>query len=134
MIYFFEILFYLLLGIVSYFTIGQLSSFSFIILFYVLPIICTIVASSVKRGKLLNKNILSSVLALIVYLVMGNIFNSMGIWSKFVARNSVKMSDSEIQISNNMLDWSQIIFVVILYFGIGYLVYFVVKKMRGRNK
>ncbi|MFM9785277.1 Msa family membrane protein, partial [Streptomyces scabiei] len=103
MIYFLEVLFYVILGVIEFFTINQLSSISFIILFYVLPILCTLVVSSVKSGKLLTKNLLSSILALVEYLVMGNLFNNLGLWSKFVARNSMKINNGEIQISNNML-------------------------------
>ncbi|MFM9596936.1 hypothetical protein ACKI1O_47170, partial [Streptomyces scabiei] len=67
MIYFLEVLFYVILGVIEFFTINQLSSISFIILFYVLPILCTLVVSSVKSGKLLTKNLLSSILALVEY-------------------------------------------------------------------
>lgn len=134
MVYFGEVVFYILLGLVEYLTINQLSSFSFIILFYILPIICTLVVSLIKKGNLLTKNILSSILALIVYFVMGNIFNNMGTWSKFVTRNSIKTSNSMIQISNNMLNWSQIIFVLVLYFGIGCVIYFITKKVKGKNE
>lgn len=129
-----EVIFYLLLGLVEYMTISQLSSFSFIILFYILPIICTLVVSFIKKGNLLTKNLLSSILATIEYFVMGNIFNNMGTWSKFVARNSVKTNNFQVQIGNNMLNWPQILFVLVLYFGIGCVIYFVTKKMKGKNE
>lgn len=134
MIYFGEVIFYLLLGLVEFLTITQLSSVSFIILFYVLPVICTLVVSSIKSGNLLTKNILSSVLATIEYLVLGNLFNNMGTWSKFVARNSVSSQGFQTQISNNMLDIPQVIFILVLYFGLGYLIYLVAKRMKGSKK
>lgn len=128
-----KVLFYVILGVIEFFTINQLSSISFIILFYVLPILCTLVVSSVKSGKLLTKNLLSSILALVEYLVMGNLFNNLGLWSKFVARNSMKINNGEIQISNNMLSPLQIVFVIVLYFGVGYLIYYFAKKMKNRG-
>lgn len=135
-VYIGELIFYIILGLIEFAVMGQLSALGFICLFYVMPIIFTIIVTGIKssNSKLLVRNLLSSSLATISYIILGLIFEHNGMWKVFVQKNTINIKNAWIHINNSMVGFLQILFILILYFGLGYLAYFINRKNSEKSR
>ena len=84
---------------------------------------------SAKNKKLLFSLILPS-LASIFYLGFAHLVMSSGLWEQFVQLNTRADSQMSIEITQNLLDSTQFIFVGLVYYGSS-LGYYLLEKRKG---
>ena len=73
---------------------------------------------------------MSPIISITNYIVLGVIFQLDGVWQNFVDEYTVSFKNINISISSSMVTTSQIAFIILLYFGLNYLVCTIIK---GRN-
>ncbi|MGT2948640.1 Msa family membrane protein [Streptococcus devriesei] len=132
------IIFYTLLAFLTASFLGNISTLLFIGLFYLLPLVVNAIsvnlASFKKKKRLLPLTLIFPTLSLLSYTLFSKLVLSGSAWENFVERNSVQAHDFSVEISGNLLDMSQIIFVTLLYFSLSGLNYLIQNKKKGKNK
>ena len=121
---------YILYGGMIWFFFENITPFLFIVGFYIIPLIVNLffcVLYSLKR-KGIMAIFMSPIIAIINYIVLGVIFQFDGVWQNFVDKYTVSSKDINISISSSMVTASQIAFIILLYFGLNYLICTIVKR------
>ncbi len=104
-------------------------------MFYVVPIVINTIFSVIyinKRKKVSSK-IVSPTFSTINYILLGFILQTNGLWKIFVEKYSVATKEVSISIASRMITLSQIVFVILLYFGINYLVTIILIKFNKKE-
>lgn len=112
-------LFYLALVIFGSLFIGQMSAPVFALLVYMTPLLLTIILIKQEKQKASAQRlaVIAPSLATLSYVGLSYLSLSSGAWSTFVAANAVANSNVTLNIASNPLSFSQILFVIIVFFG-----------------
>ena len=126
---------YCVYGCLAYYGFGNITPFSFTIMFYVVPLVINAIFSAIyiSKNKITSGKIVSPILSTINYILLGFISQTSGLWEIFVNKYTVDAEEVNISIASSMITLSQIVFVVFLYFGINYLITTIlIKKWSGK--
>lgn len=97
-------------------------------LLYVLPLIVSVVVTNklIKQSKNtgIAKLIMVPLLSLLFYISFGIFAEQSGEWQQYILQNTVQTSNFTVEVSNSLLNPSQLIFATILYFSIFGLNYY----------
>ncbi|MCI5760933.1 MAG: Msa family membrane protein [Ligilactobacillus agilis] len=126
-----EIIIYLIIGVGEYSFFNKMGVLAFVMLFYLLPLVITGIFTFIEKKNMLMVNLTSSAVAFLNYVMIGYLVGNNGMWIEFAKRNTQNMGDSWVKVSSNMISSNQIVFVLILYFAIGYLIYYINIKLSG---
>lgn len=108
----------------------NITPFSFTILFYVAPLVINMIFSAIytKKNKTMRGKLISPVFSTITYILLGFVSQRNGVWEEFVTKYMVDRNEVSISIASSMITLSQIAFVILLYFGINYLLTTIIMK------
>ena len=108
----------------AYYSFYNITPFSFTIMFYVVPLVINIIFSVmyIKKNKITSGKIVSPIFSTIYYLLLGFVSQANGLWNEFVNKYTIDTEEVSVSIASSMITLSQIVFVILLYFGINYLV------------
>ena len=128
----------ILLVIIGTNFLPSLTILEFIFIIYFFPIILNFILSALA---ILKKNISSfycfvfPTLSLLSYVTTGVLLEGSNSWIKFVQSNMVTNGEMYIKINNSLIEPSQIIFVVLLYFLVEYISLKILERMvkNGNN-
>lgn len=103
----------------------------FIIVLYILPLVVNCWA--VAKNKYLAKvtSISFPAIAVLAYYITAIFLNSSSKWKIFVENNTVTQGDYSIKIQSDLASFSQVLFVVILYYSVA-LMFYLIMKRKGR--
>lgn len=124
---------YVFYAVIVYMNFDKLSVITFTLVFYILPPIINGFLRLTRKTTGTDK-ILAYGYAFGMYLGIGILTETNGMWKDFVVSNSYNIDDVNVEISSSMVEPSQIIFVFILYFGVGYLIERIIDKRRAKNE
>lgn len=120
---------YILYGGMIWFFFENITPFLFIVELYIIPLIVNLffcVLYSLKRKRTMAI-FMSPIISITNYIVLGVIFQLNGVWQNFVDEYTVSFKNINISISSSMVTTSQIAFIILLYFGLNYLVCTIIK-------
>ena len=104
----------------------------FICLIYLLPIILNgILTIFINKKTNINISFMFPTISFVTYYLIGFKLSFSSVWHHFVMNYSQSNGDIYIKITENLISVSQLIFVIILYFGVEYLVVLFIKRKRG---
>lgn len=103
----------------------------FIIVLYILPLVvnCWAIAQNKNLAKVTS--ISFPAIAVLAYYITAIFLNSSSKWKTFVENNTVTQGDYSIKIQSDLASFSQVLFVVILYYSIA-LMFYLIMKRKGR--
>lgn len=107
----------------------------FMILVYVVPVILNLIVTKYQktyRAKLISTLILP-VFSILFFIAFAYLSLDSGYWMEYVHMNSITDSDMSIEISENLLDISQIVFAVLVYFGSS-IAFYIISKFNKKLK
>lgn len=132
-----NILIYAIYVVAICFNIENINIVSFAIDIYILPIFINTIFFILYNKKQTRKKyikIISPILSTVSYIVIGLFIQENGMWQNFIYKNTYSTDELEVEIVPSLISVSQIIFVLILYFGIGYLINIIISKRGKENK
>lgn len=101
----------------------------FMVVVYVVPVILNLIVTKYQqtdRAKLTSTLILP-VFATLFFISFAYLSLGSGYWMDYVHMNSITDSEMSVEISANLLDISQIVFAVLVYFGSSIAFYLILK-------
>lgn len=120
---------YVVLGVIVAVALKSIPVMLLILILYILPPLVNIIISNSKYiRKYCNFKFASFSLptvSLIFYLVFAVIVTLSGGWQEYVVLNSKNIGDVSVEITENILSVSQIVFVILIYYalsGFNYIV------------
>lgn len=111
--------------------IDKLPLLLFITVLYILPLVvnCWAVAKNKDLAKVTS--ISFPAIAVLAYYLTAIFLNSSSKWKTFVENNTVTQGDYSIKIQSDLASFSQVLFVVILYYSVALMFYLIIKR-KGR--
>lgn len=101
----------------------------FMVVVYVVPVILNLIVTKYQqtdRAKLTSTLILP-VFSTLFFISFAYLSLDSGYWMDYVHMNSITDSEMSVEISANLLDISQIVFAVLVYFGSSIAFYLILK-------
>lgn len=119
--------------------LSNLTILGFIFIIYLFPIILNLILSLLvifkKQVKLFYCFIFPTI-SLLAYIIIGLLLNSSNIWTSFIQKNTITSGEMYIKINNSLIEPSQMVFVVLLYFLVEYISIKIIEtrvKKNGNN-
>ena len=114
----------------------SLTILGFIFIIYLFPLILNSVLSVLavlkKKIKLLYCLIFPTI-SLLAYIIIGVFLEKSSSWTKFIEHNTITSGEMYIKINTSLIEPSQIIFVVLLYFLVEYIILKILERMVKKN-
>ncbi len=126
---------YCVYGCLAYYGFDNITPFSFTIMFYVVPLVINSIFSVIyiNKSKITSGKIVSPIFSTINYILLGFVSQTSGLWEIFMNKYTVDTEEVSVSIASSMITLSQIVFVILLYFGINYLVTTILIKKRSEK-
>lgn len=103
----------------------------FIIVLYILPLVVNCWAVGKNKDLAKVTSISFPAIAVLAYYITAIFLNSSSKWKIFVENNTVTQGDYSIKIQSDLASFSQVLFVVILYYSVA-LMFYLIMKRKGR--
>lgn len=103
----------------------------FIAMLYILPLVVNCWAVGKNKDLAKVTSISFPAIAVLAYYITAIFLNSSSKWKIFVENNTVTQGDYSIKIQSDLASFSQVLFVVILYYSVA-LMFYLIMKRKGR--
>lgn len=114
----------------------SLTILGFIFIIYLFPLILNSVLSALAILKKKKKSLYCLVfptISLLAYIIIGVFLENSSSWTKFIEHNTITSGEMYIKINTILIEPSQIIFVVLLYFLVEYIILKILERMVKKN-
>lgn len=114
----------------------SLTILGFIFIIYLFPLILNSVLSALAVLKKKKKSLYCLVfptISLLAYIIIGVFLENSSSWTKFIEHNTITSGEMYIKINTSLIEPSQIIFVVLLYFLVEYIILKILERMVKKN-
>ena len=105
-------------------------------LIYFIPLIINgvmILLLYIKKSNLsLIECYVFPLISTISYWIFGISIVNSNAWHQFVSKYTVNNGDMYVKVHSNLIDASQLIFVIFLYFSVQFLVSLIIRKIKGK--
>ncbi|QGU80185.1 hypothetical protein BSR19_03150 [Streptococcus salivarius] len=114
----------------------SLTILGFIFIIYLFPLILNSLLSALAVLKKKKKSLYCLVfptISLLAYIIIGVFLENSSSWTKFIEYNTITSGEMYIKINTSLIEPSQIIFVVLLYFLVEYIILKILERMMKKN-
>mgnify|MGYP000093426745 CR=1 FL=1 len=114
----------------------SLTILGFIFIIYLFPLILNSALSASAVLKTKKKSLYCLVfptISLLTYIIIGVFLENSSSWTKFIEHNTITSGEMYIKINTSLIEPSQIIFVVLLYFLVEYIILKILERMVKKN-
>ena len=114
----------------------SLTILGFIFIIYLFPLILNSLLSALAVLKKKKKSLYCLVfptISLLAYIIIGVFLENSSSWTKFIEYNTITSGEMYIKINTSLIEPSQIIFVVLLYFLVEYIFLKILERMMKKN-
>lgn len=114
----------------------SLTILGFIFIIYLFPLILNSLLSALAVLKKKKKTLYCLVfptISLLAYIIIGVFLENSSSWTKFIEYNTITSGEMYIKINASLIEPSQIIFVVLLYFLVEYIILKILEHMVKKN-
>lgn len=119
--------------------LSSMSVVLYLALIYLLPPLLNVLGITLRKNKTekLSLSLILPLFSTLFYAALSWVTEKSGSWQAFVNHNTVSNQNLTVEIEANGFDPSQIIFMVLVYFGISLTAYYLStkkdKKQRGKQ-
>lgn len=125
---------YALLALFSAYWLMYLTPSLLLILLYLIPVGLNLVFYKYQNSKYRRVSLLLfPSLSLLSYMLFTYVSNLIGIWDKFVRLHTVSNGNVSVEVAQNLLSVSQVVFVLVLFYGTLLAYYFILEKRKQKG-
>lgn len=100
-----------------------------LVLLYLFPVGLNLVFYNYQNSKYRRVSLLVfPSLSLLGYIFFTYVSNLTGVWDKFVGLHTVSSGNVSVEVAQNLLSASQIMFILVLFYGTLFAYYFILEK------
>lgn len=120
---------YTLLALFSAYWLLHLTPPLLLMLLYVLPVGMNLVFYKYQNRKYSRMSLLLfPSLSLLCYILFAYVSNMTGVWREFVGLHTISNENVSVEVAQNLLSVSQILFILVLFYGTLFAYYFISEK------